>query len=112
MLHPGEEKRVPHVTKLLRNAPGPVIASTDYIRALADQIYPFVPNKFVALGTDGYGRSDTRAALRHFFEVDRFWVTVAALNALADEGAIDRQMVAGAIEKYKLNPSKANPMTV
>ena len=112
MLHPDEERRVPHVTKLLRNAPGPVIASTDYVRALVDQIYPFVPNKFVVLGTDGYGRSDTRAALRHFFEVDRFWVTVAALNALADEGAIDRRMVAEAIEKYKLNPSKANPMTV
>lgn len=112
LLHPGEEKRVPHVTKLLRDAPGPVIASTDYIRALVDQIYPFVPSRFVVLGTDGYGRSDTRAALRNFFEVDRFWVTVAALNALAEEGTIDRQIVTAAIEKYRLDPSKPNPMTV
>ncbi|OUM02006.1 pyruvate dehydrogenase (acetyl-transferring), homodimeric type [Variovorax sp. JS1663] len=112
MLHPAEAQRVPHVTKLLDDAPGPVIAATDYIRALVNQIHPFVPRRFVVLGTDGYGRSDTRAALRHFFEVDRFWVTLAALNALADEGVLDRRLVKAAIDKYGLDPSKANPMTV
>ena len=89
-----------------------MIASTDYIRALVDQIRAFVPQKFVVLGTDGFGRSDTREALRHFFEVDRYWVTVAALNALADEGTIERKVVAEAIKKYSLDPSKPNPMTV
>lgn len=112
LLHPLEERKVSHVTKLLKNAQGPVIASTDYIRALVDQIRGLVPNKFVVLGTDGYGRSDTREKLRHFFEVDRYWVTVAALNALADEGTIERSVVAEAIRKYALDPSKPNPMTV
>ena len=112
LLHPTDEKRVPHVTKLLDGAKGPVIASTDYIRALVDQIRGYVPQKFVVLGTDGYGRSDTREALRHFFEVARYWVTLAALNALADEGTIERKVVAEAIKKYNLDPSKPNPMTV
>jgi pyruvate dehydrogenase E1 component len=112
LLHPTEERRVSHVTKLLKDAKGPVIASTDYVRALVDQIRGYVPNKFVVLGTDGYGRSDTREKLRHFFEVDRYWVTVAALNALADEGTIDRKLVADAIKKYALDPAKPNPMTV
>jgi len=71
-----------------------------------------VPHKFVVLGTDGFGRSDTREQLRHFFEVDRYWVTVAALNALADEGAIERKVVAEALAKYKLDSTKPNPMTV
>jgi pyruvate dehydrogenase E1 component len=112
LLNPGADRKVAHVAKLLKDAPGPVIASTDYIRALVDQIRAYVPNKFVVLGTDGYGRSDTREALRHFFEVDRYWVTVAALNALADEGTIERKVVAEAIKKYNLDPAKPNPMTV
>jgi len=112
LLHPTEERQVSHVTKLLKDAKGPVVASTDYVRALVDQIRGYVPNKFVVLGTDGYGRSDTREKLRHFFEVDRYWVTVAALNALADEGTIDRKVVADAIKKYALDPAKPNPMTV
>jgi pyruvate dehydrogenase E1 component len=89
-----------------------VIASTDYVRALTEQIRAFVPQRFVVLGTDGFGRSDTREQLRHFFEVDRYWVTVAALNALADEGTIERKVVADALKKYNLDPSKPNPMTV
>jgi pyruvate dehydrogenase E1 component len=112
LLHPGEEKKLSHVEKLLKDAPGPVIASTDYVRALTEQIRAFVPQKFVVLGTDGYGRSDTREKLRHFFEVDRYWVTVAALNALADEGTIERKVVAEALKKYNLDPAKPNPMTV
>lgn len=112
LLHPTEERRLSHVQKCLKDTQGPVVASTDYIRALVDQIRGQVDRRFVVLGTDGYGRSDTRANLRHFFEVDRHWVTVAALNALADEGTIDRKVVADAIAKYNLDPSKPNPMTV
>jgi pyruvate dehydrogenase E1 component len=92
-------------------AQGPVIASTDYMRALAEQIRGR-RRRYVVLGTDGFGRSDTRAKLRHFFEVDRHWVAVAALKALADEGTIERKVVADAIAKYNLDPSKPNPMTV
>jgi pyruvate dehydrogenase E1 component len=112
LLHPTEERKVSHVEKLLKGTKGPVIASTDYVRALTEQIRAFVPQHFVVLGTDGYGRSDTREQLRHFFEVDRYWVTVAALNALADEGTIERKVVADALKKYNLDPSKPNPMTV
>ncbi|CAB3747385.1 pyruvate dehydrogenase (acetyl-transferring), homodimeric type [Paraburkholderia humisilvae] len=112
LLHPTEQKKVSHVEKLLKDAKGPVIASTDYVRALTEQIRAFVPQRFVVLGTDGFGRSDTREQLRHFFEVDRYWVTVAALNALADEGTIERKVVADALKKYNLDPSKPNPMTV
>ncbi|KNB23344.1 hypothetical protein ACH55_23770, partial [Salmonella enterica subsp. enterica serovar Typhimurium] len=86
--------------------------STDYIRTYADQIRPFVRGRYVVLGTDGYGRSDTREKLRHFFEVDRNWVTVAALKALADEGTLPASKVAEAIAKYNLDPNKPNPMTV
>ncbi|CAB3644745.1 pyruvate dehydrogenase (acetyl-transferring), homodimeric type [Trinickia soli] len=112
LLNPNEPRKLSHVETLLQDAKGPVIASTDYVRALADQIRAYVPNRFVVLGTDGFGRSDTREKLRHFFEVDRYWVTVAALNALADEGTIERKVVADALAKYKLDPNKPNPMTV
>lgn len=110
MLHPLEEKRVSHVAEKLKGAVGPVIAATDYIRLYAEQIRPFVPNRYVVLGTDGFGRSDTREALRAHFEVDRHWVTIAALAALADEGKIEREKVAAAIAKYGIDPSKPNPL--
>ncbi|VVE02507.1 pyruvate dehydrogenase [Pandoraea iniqua] len=112
LLHPTETPRLSHVEKCLNDTRGPVIASTDYIRTYADQIRPFVRGRYVVLGTDGYGRSDTREKLRHFFEVDRNWVTVAALKALADEGTLPASKVAEAIAKYNLNPNKPNPMTV
>ncbi|MCX8567116.1 MAG: pyruvate dehydrogenase E1 component [Glomeribacter sp. 1016415] len=112
LLHPTATPRQSHVEKLLKDAPGPVIAATDYVRAFAEQIRAFVPGRYWVLGTDGFGRSDTRAKLRHFFEVDRYWVTVAALKALADEGVIKPQIVADALAKYQLDPAKPNPMTV
>ncbi|MNT07573.1 Pyruvate dehydrogenase E1 component [compost metagenome] len=112
LLHPSETQRESFVTQKLKSARGPVIASTDYVRAFAEQIRPFVPRRYVVLGTDGFGRSDTREKLRHFFEVDRYWVTLAALKALADEGAIGRDKVAEAIKKYNLDPNKPNPMSV
>lgn len=112
LLHPTAAQQQSHVEKLLKDAPGPVIAATDYVRAFAEQIRAFVPGRYWVLGTDGFGRSDTRAKLRHFFEVDRYWVTVAALKALADEGVIKPQIVADALAKYQLDPAKPNPMTV
>ncbi len=112
LLHPAEAPKHSHVETLLKDAKGPVIAATDYVRAFAEQIRAFVPGRYVVLGTDGFGRSDTREKLRHFFEVDRYWVTVAALKALADEGAIKPQRVAEALAKYQLDPAKPNPMTV
>ncbi|GAB4059617.1 pyruvate dehydrogenase (acetyl-transferring), homodimeric type [Uliginosibacterium sediminicola] len=112
MLHPLEEKRVSHVEAKLKDAQGPVIVATDYIRLYAEQIRPYVPGKYVVLGTDGFGRSDTREALRNHFEVDRRWVALAALTALADEGKIERAKLAEAIAKYELDANKPNPMTV
>ena len=112
MLHPLETPRTSHIETCLAATAGPVIAATDYMRLYAEQIRPFVPRRYVTLGTDGFGRSDTREALRHFFEVDRHWVTVAALKALADEGALPREKVAEAIGKYGLDINKPNPLTV
>ena len=112
LLHPNDKPRQSHVEKLLDGAVGPVIAATDYMKLYAEQIRPFVKNTYVTLGTDGFGRCDTREKLRDFFEVDRRWITVAALNALADDGEIDRKKVAEAIAKYKLDPNKPNPLTV
>jgi pyruvate dehydrogenase E1 component len=112
MLHPLEAPRLSHVEKCLNDTKGPVVAATDYVKLFADQIRPFIHRRYVTLGTDGFGRSDTREALRHFFEVDRHWVTLAALKALADEGVIGREKVAAALVKYGLDASKPNPMTV
>ncbi|MDD5240179.1 MAG: pyruvate dehydrogenase (acetyl-transferring), homodimeric type [Sulfuricella sp.] len=112
MLHPEHTQRLTHIEKCLKDGSGPVIAATDYMKAYADQIRAFVPRRYVALGTDGFGRSDSRENLRRFFEVDRFHVAVAALKALADEGAIPAAMVTEAIVKYGIDPNKPNPVTV
>ena len=112
LLHPEQEPRESHVAHKLAEREGPVIAATDYVRLFAEQIRPFVPGRYVTLGTDGFGRSDTRAQLRHFFEVDRHWITLAALRALADEGRIDRSRVADAMKKYGMDADKPNPLTV
>jgi len=88
------------------------VAATDYMRIVADQIRPWIPGRYAVLGTDGYGRSDSRAALREFFEVDRNYIVVAALKALADDGAIDPKTVGDAIATLKIDPSKPNPVTV
>ncbi len=114
MLHPAEKPRKSYVESRLEGRDGPVIASTDYMKAFADQIRPFVPKgrSYRVLGTDGFGRSDTREKLRHFFEVNRYWVAVAALKALADDGAVKPAVVADAIKKYGIDPNKPNPVTV
>jgi pyruvate dehydrogenase E1 component len=113
MLHPGAERRLSYVEAQLATRPaGPAVASTDYIKTFADQIRPFVPRRYVALGTDGYGRSDYRRALRRFFEVDRHYVTVAALRALADDGGVPASTVVDAIKRYGIDPEKPNPARV
>ncbi len=112
MLHPLSDQRRSYVSECLAEHAGPVIASTDYIRAFADQIRQWVPGSYRVLGTDGYGRSDKRQALRQFFEVDRHYVTVAALKELADAGAIDAAHVQEAIERYEIDPEAPMPTTV
>jgi pyruvate dehydrogenase E1 component len=112
LLHPTEKQRVSHVGACLAETRGPVIAATDYVRGFAEQIRPFVPHPYTVLGTDGFGRSDTREKLRHFFEVDRHWITLAALTALAEEGAVKKEKLAEAIKKYGLDPNKPNPTKV
>ncbi len=112
LLHPTDKPRVSHVENCLKDTRGPVVATSDYMRLFAEQIRPFVPRRYTVLGTDGFGRSDMREALRRFFEVDRFYVTVAALKSLADDGQISKEKVAEAIAKYGLDTDKANPWTV
>jgi pyruvate dehydrogenase E1 component len=109
LLHPTEPPRQSYVTSCLAGRPGPVVASTDYVKAFADQIRPFVPGAYRVLGTDGFGRSDYRRKLRRFFEVDRYFVALAALQALAQEGAVPAETVAKAIAKYGIDPDKPNP---
>lgn len=113
LLHPTDTPRLPYVTQLLANTTGPIIASTDYMRAFAEQIRAFMPKgrTYRVLGTDGFGRSDSRVKLREFFEVNRYYVTVAALKSLAEEGVISASVVAQAIAKYGLDPNKPNPVT-
>ncbi len=112
LLHPEQEQRVPYVTGQLRDAAGPVVAATDYVKLYAEQIRQFVPGRYLVLGTDGFGRSDTRSKLRGFFEVSREYVVIAALRGLADEGAIDAGQVASAIEKLGVDRDKPDPFTV
>jgi pyruvate dehydrogenase E1 component len=113
LLHPLEEPKVPYLTEVLEGHPGPVVVATDYMKIHADQIRPWIGNRrFVALGTDGFGQSDTREALRRHFEVDRQFVVLAALKALADEGAIDRQVVARALAEMQIDVEKVDPITV
>jgi pyruvate dehydrogenase E1 component len=112
LLHPTSEPRRAFVSDRLSERSGPVIASTDYIRTFADQIRQWVPGRYHVLGTDGYGRSDSRRALRRFFEVDRHYVTIAALKGLADEGAIERARVQEAIDRYEIDADAAMPTTV
>jgi len=108
-LHPTETPRRSYVEQCLADRTGPVIASTDYIKTFADQIREFVPRRYTVLGTDGFGRSDYRRTLRHFFEVDRYFVAVAALSSLAAEGVLEPSVVADAISRYGIDPEKPNP---
>lgn len=110
-MHPEATAKLSYVGELLQDREGPVIAATDYMRIYADQIRPFLKAHYITLGTDGYGRSDTRAKLRHFFEVDAKFIVVAALNGLADQGVISKSKVSEAIKRYKIDPDKLDPVT-
>jgi pyruvate dehydrogenase E1 component len=112
LLHPAETPRVSYVENCLKDREGPVVAATDYMKTFADQIRTLVPKRYLVLGTDGFGRSDTRKQLRKFFEVNRYYVAVAALKALAEEGSVSASRVTEAIKKYGIDPEKPNPMTV
>jgi pyruvate dehydrogenase E1 component len=110
LLHPDKKAKTSYVEQCLDGTEGPIVASTDYMRAFADQIRPYVHRRYVTLGTDGFGRSDSREALRRFFEVDRHYVVLAALKALADDGAIPAAKAAEAIRKYGIDAERTNPV--
>jgi pyruvate dehydrogenase E1 component len=112
LLHPTDSPRVPYVEALLKEHEGPVVAATDYMRIVPDQIREWVGGRYVTLGTDGYGRSDARAALRKHFEVDRNYIAVAALKALADEGKVDQATLTGAMKALGVDSSKPVPWKV
>jgi pyruvate dehydrogenase E1 component len=112
LLHPTEGPRRPYVAQCLAGRDGPVVASTDYVRAFAEQIRPWIPGSYSVLGTDGFGRSDYRVKLRRFFEVDRHYVTITALKALADDGLVEPAAVARAIESYGIDGERPAPRRV
>jgi len=109
LLHPDQPARVPYVTAQLAPTRGPVIAASDFIRAYPDLIRSWIPRPYTVLGTDGFGRSDTRVALRDFFEVDARYIVLAALRALADDGAIARTIVADALGRLGVDADKPDP---
>ncbi len=111
-LHPSLETRKCYIEKCFAERPGPYIAATDYMKIVADQVQRWVPGRFISLGTDGYGRSDSRKALRQHFEVDKRYIAITALNALADDGVLDQKTVAEAIKKYGIDPDRPDPVTL
>jgi len=111
MLHPAQPRRRSYVETCLAGRPGPVVAATDYVKTFADQIRPFVPQRYLVLGTDGFGRSDYRRNLRRFFEVDRHYVAMAALACLAEDGTIPVSAAADAITRYGIDPDRPDPAT-
>jgi pyruvate dehydrogenase E1 component len=111
-LHPGKPKREPYVTELLNSHEGPVVAVSDSMKSVPDQIARWVHQPFVSLGTDGFGRSDTREALRRFFEVDAEHIVVATLSALADMGEVKPEKVTEAIKRYEVDPDRPSPSSL
>jgi len=109
MLHPGQTPKVPYVTRMLKDAPGPFVAASDYMKLLPESIAQWVPGRLVSLGTDGFGRSESRASLRDFFEVDAKHIVLATLHALAREGAVSVDKVKQAVKDLGISPEKANP---
>jgi pyruvate dehydrogenase E1 component len=109
LLHPGDTAKVPYVTQTLKDAPGPFIAASDYMKVLPESLAKWVPGQFISLGTDGFGRSENRVALRDFFEVDAKHIVLATLSALARENKIGIDVVKSAVQELGINPEKANP---
>ena len=112
LLHPNEPRQQTYIQQALADRQGPFVAATDYMKTVPDQIRQWIPGRYAVLGTDGYGRSDTRAELRRFFEVDRHYVAITALKALADDGKIDKQTVTDAMQSFGIDPEKPNPLSV
>ena len=110
LLHPGEEPRTPYVTRCLQDEPGVIVAASDYMKALPDLVGQWMPRRLISLGTDGYGRSSSRAALRDFFEVDARFVALAALSGLAREGVLKPGAIKKAMKVLDINPEKPNPV--
>ena len=112
-MHPESKPRKAYVTQCIESRPdGPVVAATDYVRNFTDQVRAFIPRTYTVLGTDGFGRSDTRANLRRHFEVDRYYIAQAAIDALAKDGKMTAKDAARAIKLYKLDQEKPNPLGV
>jgi len=112
LLHPGEKPRVSHVEQCFKDREGPVIAATDYLRTVPDQIRQWVSGRYLTLGTDGYGRSDSRAQLRKHFEVDAKFIAFAVLRALEDGGKVDRKTLTRAMEALGIDPSRPDPWKI
>ncbi len=112
LIHPDKEPRQSHLECKLSNNRVPTVTSSDYVKMVSEQIGPYVPGPYYALGTDGFGRSDTRENLRHFFEVDRYYIILTAIRALALEGQLEMSKADEVMKKYNLNPEKSNPITV
>ena len=110
MLHPNEKQKMSYVEKCLKDKKGPVIAASDYMKIYADQIRPYVKAKYVVLGTDGFGRSDTRKQLRHHFEVNSHYIAIAAIYSLVEKGELDKSVLNSAMQKYGIDPDKADPV--
>jgi pyruvate dehydrogenase E1 component len=108
-LHPGETERVPFVTECLDQSAGPVVAVTDFMRSVPDQVSRWVPRRFTSLGTDGFGRSDTRDVLRRFFEVDAAHVVLAVVSALVADGLLPATVAAEAVERYRIDADRSDP---
>ena len=109
MLHPGEQPKIPHVAQCLKDAPGVIVAASDYLKILPDSIARWLPRRVRSLGTDGFGRSDDRAGLREFFEVDARFVALATLAELAQDGKVDNKVVSQAVKDFGIDAEKANP---
>ena len=109
MLHPGDTPKVPYVSTCLKDAPGVLVAASDYVKALPDSIDRWLPRPLEVLGTDGFGRSESRASLRDFFEVDHRYIVIATLRALAKDGKLAPSVVQEAIQALGVNPEKSNP---
>mgnify|MGYP002525194690 CR=1 FL=1 len=112
LIHPDKEPRQSHLEIKLSKHKVPTVVSSDYVKMVSEQIGPYVPGPYYALGTDGFGRSDTRENLRHFFEVDRYYIVLTAIRALALDGKLEMSKADEVMKKYNLNPEKPNPITV
>jgi len=112
LTHPTKNQKKSHLEENLSKNTVPTVAVSDYVKMLSEQIAPYVPGPFYSLGTDGFGRSDTRENLRHFFEIDRYYIIITALRALANEGVVEMLKVKQAMKRYNIDPEKPNPLKV